>query len=224
MMMATKKKKTAKTTEKIIIEEKETDKKVVDEETIKKNTNKAKWDLFKEYGPFLILLTFIIIIRIFIASPMSVSGTSMVPTLENGDYVLLYKLKKRVKGINRFDIVVINNKEGTLVKRVIGLPGETLKYRVYEENGVDHNELTIDGKIIAEDFLADEYKNNTCTYKNQLCSEDGITLGDGEYFVMGDNRLASKDSRIIGSISEKEIKGIAEVRLFPFNKFGKIQK
>lgn len=194
------------------------------EEEIKKNTQKAKWDLFKEYGPFLILLFFIIIIRTFIASPMSVSGTSMVPTLENGDYVLLYKLKKRVKGISRFDIVVINNKEGTLVKRVVGLPGETLKYRVYEEDGIQKSELTIDSKVIAEDFLADEYKNNTCKYTNSLCSEDGITLGDDEYFVMGDNRLASKDSRIIGSINKKEIKGIAEVRLFPFGKFGKIQK
>ena len=194
------------------------------EEEVKKNTNKAKWDLFKEYGPFIILLAFIIVIRIFIASPMSVSGTSMVPTLEDGDYVLLYKLKKRVKGIHRFDIVVINNKEGTLVKRVIGLPGETLKYRVYEEDGVQKNELSIDGKIITEDFLADEYKNNTCAYKNQLCSEEGVTLGDNEYFVMGDNRLASKDSRIIGTIDDKEIKGIAELRLFPFSKFGKIQK
>lgn len=194
------------------------------EEEIKKNTNKAKWDLFKEYGPFIIILLFIIIIRTFIASPMSVSGTSMVPTLENGDYVLLYKLKMKTKGINRFDIIVINNKEGILVKRIIGLPGETLKYRVYEEDGVQKNELTIDGKVIPEEFISDEYKNNTCYYKNQLCSEDGVTLGDNEYFVMGDNRLASKDSRIIGIIDAKEIKGIAEVRLFPFNKFGKIQK
>ena len=205
-------------TKKIEVEEK------VDSEVIKKNTKKASWDLFKEYGPFLILLAFIIIIRLFIASPMSVSGTSMVPTLEDGDYVLLYKLKKRVKGISRFDIVVIKNSEGTLVKRVIGLPGETLKYRVYEENGIEKSELAIDGKIIAEDFLADEYKNNTCRYKNQLCSEEGVTLKEGEYFVMGDNRLSSKDSRIIGTIADKEIKGIAELRLFPFSKFGKIQK
>ena len=141
--MATKKKNTTKKTtstktvekpksEKIIIEDKK-DKVEIDEETIRKNTNKAKWDLFKEYGPFLILLAFIIVIRLFIASPTSVSGTSMVPTLENGDYVLLYKLKKRLKGISRFDIVVINtDNEGIIVKRVIGLPGETLKYKVYE--------------------------------------------------------------------------------------------
>ena len=205
-------------TKKIETEEK------VDAEVIKKNTKKASWDLFKEYGPFLILLTFIIIIRIFIASPMSVSGTSMVPTLEDGDYVLLYKLKKRVKGINRFDIVVIKNEEGTIVKRVIGLPGETLKYRVYKEDGVEKSELAIDGKIIAEEFLADEYKNNTCRYLNPLCTDEGVTLKEGEYFVMGDNRLSSKDSRVIGVITDDEIKGIAELRLFPFNKIGKIQK
>ena len=194
------------------------------EEEIKINTKNAIKDTVMEYVPFLILLAFIVIIRIFIASPISVSGTSMVPTLQEGDYVLQYKLKKRVKGINRFNIVILNNSEGTLVKRVIGLPGETLKYEVKEENGQVTNALYIDGKKIEEDFLADEYKNNTCAYNNPLCTEEGITLKENEYFVMGDNRRDSKDSRIFGAVKEDDISGIAEIRLFPFKKFGKIDK
>ncbi|MCR4581325.1 MAG: signal peptidase I [Bacilli bacterium] len=192
-------------------------------EEIELATKRARRDLFLEYVPFLILLFFILIIRAFIASPISVSGSSMQPTLEDGDYVLLYKLKMRTKGISRFDVVVLNNEEGILVKRVIGLPGETLKYEVTEENGTLVNSLYIDGKKVEEPFVSDEYKNHTCSYVNKLCDE-GVTLGENEYFIMGDNRLVSNDSRVFGAVTKKEIKGIAEVRLFPFNKFGKIDK
>ena len=147
----------------------------------------------------------------------------MQPTLDDSDYVLLYKLKMRNKGLSRFDIVVINNQEGTIIKRVIGLPGETLKYEVYEENGNLVNALYIDGKKVEENFVADENKNHTCSYPNKLCSE-GVTLGEDEYFVMGDNRAVSNDSRVFGAVNKKEIKGIAEIRLFPFSRFGKIDK
>lgn len=207
---------------KIEIEEKE--KKEISPEEIARINKKARRDLLMEYVPFLILLAFIIIIRTFIASPVSVSGTSMVPTLTEGDYVLQYKLKKNLKGINRFDIVIIKNKaEGTLVKRVIGLPGETIKYEVKEEDGQKVNALYVDGKKVDELFVSDEYKNNTCPYDTQIC-KDGITLGEDEYFVMGDNRLVSKDSRLIGPIKKDTITGIAELRLFPFKNFGKIDK
>ena len=200
-------------------------KELTKEEEINIATKNALKDTFLEYVPFLILLAFIIIIRIFIASPISVSGSSMEPTLEEGDYVLQYKLKKRIKGLNRFDIVIIDNSEGTLVKRIIGLPGETIKYVIKEEDGVVTNALYVDAKKIDETFITDEAKNYTCTFNNQnICSEEGITLGEDEYFVMGDNRRVSKDSRLIGPVKVKEITGIAEIRLFPFSRFGKIDK
>ena len=219
--MAKRKKKTVKE-EKEIIEVKE-EKKEIDEELVKKVTKKAKWDLFLEYVPFLILLAFILIIRLFIASPVRVQQTSMIPTLEEGDILLLYKLKRNTKGVSRFDIVVVKSNSGTIVKRVIGLPGETIKYEVTEENGQVKNALYVDGKKVEEEFVADEYKNQTCWRNFKLCSE-GITLGDDEYFVMGDNRKGSYDSRDMGAMKDKQIKGIAEIRLFPFSKFGRIDK
>ncbi|MCR5223954.1 MAG: signal peptidase I [Bacilli bacterium] len=191
-------------------------------EVVEKNTKNAVRDMALEYGPFIIILLFILIIRLFIASPIKVQGTSMLPTLEQGDYMLLYKLKMKVKGLNRFDIVVVKLSDGDIIKRVIGLPGETVKYEVKEEEGETKGILYVDGKIIEEEFLDSEAKASTCIRENNLCSE-GVTLGQDEYFVMGDNRRVSHDSRYIGPIKKDQIKGITELRLFPFSKFGNIK-
>jgi len=191
-------------------------------EVVEKNTKNAVRDMALEYGPFIIILLFILIIRLFIASPIKVQGTSMLPTLEQGDYMLLYKLKMKVKGLNRFDIVVVKLSDGDIIKRVIGLPGETVKYEVKEEEGETKGILYVDGKIIEEEFLDNEAKTSTCIRENKLCSE-GVTLGQDEYFVMGDNRKVSHDSRYIGPIKKDQIKGITELRLFPFSKLGNIK-
>ena len=204
--------------DKIVIEEKEHSK-----DEVEKNTKSAARDMFLEYGPFLILLTFIIVIRMFIASPFKVQGTSMVPTLKDGDYMLLYKLKKNVKGINRFDIVVANSSQGAIIKRVIGLPNEFIKYEVKEEDGVTKGILYIDGKIVDEEyFLPNEYTSATC-YRNTSICEEGLQLKDDEYFLMGDNRAVSMDSRMLGTFNSKQIKGIADLRLFPFKSFGSVK-
>ncbi len=192
-------------------------------EEIEKNTKAASRDMFMEYGPFLIAIVFILAIRIFIASPFRVDGTSMMPTLQDGNYMLLYKLKKRINGINRFDIVVVDYSEGQIIKRVIGLPKETIKYEVKEEDGTKKGILYVDGKVVEENFIEDDYKAATCIRNTQLCDQ-GITLGEDEYFVMGDNRAVSLDSRVLGVFNSKKIKGIAELRLFPFNKFGNVSK
>ena len=191
-------------------------------EVIESNTKSAARDMFLEYGPFIILLLFILVIRMFIASPIRVQGTSMLPTLEEGDYMLLYKLKKNVKGINRNDIVVVKVSDGDIIKRVIGLPGETLKYEVKEDNGETKGILYIDGKVVEEEYLDNEYKAATCVRENKLCDE-GVTLGENEYFVMGDNRRVSHDSRYIGPVNIDQIKGITELRLFPFGKMGNVK-
>ena len=191
-------------------------------EVVEKNTKNAVRDMALEYGPFIIILLFILIIRLFIASPIKVQGTSMLPTLEEGDYMLLYKLKMKVKGLNRFDIVVVKLSDGDIIKRVIGLPGETVKYEVKEEEGETKGILYVDGKVIEEEFLDNEAKTSTCIRENKLCGE-GVTLGQDEYFVMGDNRKVSHDSRYIGPIKKDQIKGITELRLFPFTKFGNIK-
>ena len=204
--------------DKIVVEGKK-----VSKEEIEANTKKAARDMFTEYGPFLILLAFIIVIRVFIASPFRVQGTSMVPTLKNNDYMLLYKLKKNVKGINRFDIVVVDSSQGAIIKRVIGLPGEFIKYEVKEEDGVSKGILYVNGMVVDESFfLPNEYTSATCHRSTDICNE-GIQLKDDEYFVMGDNRAVSMDSRMLGAFSKKQIRGIADLRLFPFKSFGSVK-
>lgn len=189
---------------------------------IEKNTKKAHRDFIMEYAPYVIIIAFVLVIRLFIATPVQVKGSSMYPTLKSGDVMLLYKLTKNVKGIDRFDIVVIKTDSGKLIKRVIGLPGETIKYEVVEKD--DKRKLAtlyVDGKKIKEEFITEEAVGDTCNGDWQVCSENGFTIPKGEYFVMGDNRVNSKDSRMIGTIPNEDILGTTEVILFPLNRIGK---
>ena len=174
--------------------------------------------------PYIIIIVFVVIIRTFIITPVSVSGTSMVPTLENGDILLVYKLRYRLQGPKRFDIVTIDKKGGDLIKRVIGLPGDRLRYVVNrDEDGNFTNKLIINDEVVEEYFISEDAKNNTCSFSNDIC-EETITIPDGYYYVMGDNREVSMDSRVIGPVSKDEIFGITEFRIFPFNRYGNFNK
>lgn len=194
-----------------------------EKETINKNTKKASKDLFLEYMSYLIIIFFVVIIRLFVATPVNVKGSSMSPTLQNGDTMILYKLTKNIRGIKRFDIVVIKTDSGDLIKRVIGLPGDKIKYEVKYVNEEKTGVLTINGEVVEEKFLTTSKKVGTCETNWTICSEE-ITVPEGEYFVMGDNRDDSKDSRMIGTIPFKDVKGTTELILFPFNRFGKVKK
>ncbi len=155
----------------------------------------------KEISPYVLIVVVIVVIRIFIATPVKVDGDSMYNTLNDNDIVLLSKLSS----IDRFDIIVLkeNDNNATIIKRVIGMPGDKVKIR--------NNKIYINNKIIEDDYAYGE----TSDY-------DEITLGDDEYFVLGDNRLISKDSRYFGAIKKSDIKGKAVFRLFPFTRFGSI--
>ena len=194
-----------------------------EKETVNKNTKKASKDLFMEYMPYLIIIFFVVIIRLFIATPVKVKGSSMIPTLENGDTMILYKLTKNIRGIKRFDIVVIKTDSGDLIKRVIGLPGDKIKYEIKYVNEEKTGVLYVNDKVVEEKFLSTSKKIGTCETNWTICSEE-ITVPEGEYFVMGDNRDDSKDSRMIGTIPLKDIKGTTELILFPFDRFGKVKK
>lgn len=155
----------------------------------------------KEISPYVLIVVVIVVIRIFIATPVKVDGDSMYNTLNDNDIVLLSKLSS----IDRFDIIVLkeNDNDATIIKRVIGMPGDKVKIR--------NNKIYINNKIIEDEYAYGE----TSDY-------DEITLGDDEYFVLGDNRLISKDSRYFGAIKKSDIKGKAVFRLFPFTRFGSI--
>lgn len=160
-----------------------------------------KW--LKENLLFTILLLIIIIIRIFFYSPIRVNGSSMYPTLQDKEFMILNKIGLQ-KGINRFDIVVVESNGKYIIKRVIGLPGESIMY--------SDNKLYINGKVIEDNYSKSETEN----FEN-------VILKDNEYFVMGDNREVSKDSRVIGPVNIKNIKGKTNLVIFPFNKIGIVE-
>lgn len=161
----------------------------------------TKW--LKENIVFLIILTAIIITRIFFFSPIRVNGMSMHPTLQDKEFMILNKISLK-QGINRFDIVVVQENNKYIIKRVIGLPGESVMYK--------DNKLYINGKVIEDNYS----KTTTNDF-------DNVVLGENEYFVMGDNRAVSSDSRIIGPVNIKNIKGKTNLIIFPFNKMGTVE-
>ena len=160
-----------------------------------------KW--LKENLLFTILLLIIIIIRIFFYSPIRVNGSSMYPTLQDKEFMILNKIGLQ-KGINRFDIVVVESNGKYIIKRVIGLPSESIMY--------SDNKLYINGKVIEDNYSKSETEN----FEN-------VILKDNEYFVMGDNREVSKDSRVIGPVNIKNIKGKTNLVIFPFSKLGIVE-
>ena len=161
------------------------------------------------------IVAFIIVgaVYIFLGRPFTVSGTSMYPTLHNGDRMILSK----IGDINRFDVVVLKAPDENVeyIKRVIGMPGDTLEMK----QGI----LYINGKKIEQPFI------NTEALQKQTVFIDDFTLQSligetkipaGKYFVMGDNRGVSRDSRMIGLIDRKAIEGKAVFTIWPMNQFG----
>ena len=157
--------------------------------------------IVKEIIPYLIIIVVVILIRTFIITPVRVDGASMNKTLENGQILLLYKLGN----VKRYDIVVLDEEieDEIIIKRIIGMPNDTVEIK--------------NGKI----YVNDEEIEEEYAY-GQTSDYDKITLGDDEYFILGDNRPISKDSRYFGPVKEDEIIGKIIFRLWPINKFGTI--
>lgn len=145
----------------------------------------------------------------FVGQRSKVSGSSMEPTLSDGDNLIVDKISYRIHDPQRFDIIIFpyQYQENTYyIKRIIGLPGETVYIN-------DAGEIYINGKLLEEDYGLD-------TIQNPGLASEPITLGEDEYFVMGDNRNNSTDSRFasVGEIKRQNIIGKAWVRIYPFNK------
>ncbi len=167
-----------------------------------------KKNLFKEIIPYLIIILVVVLIRSFIITPVKVDGESMLPTLADNEILILKKYDHKFK---RFDIVVFDYNNNRLIKRIIGLPGDYVEYK--------NDKLYINGKRIKESFVRN---SKTKDFKLEDIELDKISQGC--YFVMGDNRGNSTDSRIIGEVCENEIKGSTNLSIYPFNKIGKINK
>jgi len=158
----------------------------------------------------LISLAIVIPVRLYIAEPFIVSGSSMTPTFETGHYLIVDQVSYRFDAPERGDVVVFRYPKDPskfFIKRVIGLPGETI--RIKDKSVLIYNETYPDGLLLNEPYIKDMPQENTET-----------ALGESEYFVMGDNRGASSDSRIWGPLEKDEIVGQAFLRLFPVTEFG----
>lgn len=160
--------------------------------------------IVKEIIPYIIIIIVVVLIRTFLFTPVVVVGDSMVPTLENKQILLLDKISYKFKEIKRFDIVVIDTGKSEIIKRIIGLPGETVEYK--------DNLLYINGEVIESEYNFDtqDFTMNTIT-ESKVIPED-------KYLVLGDNRLVSSDSRIIGLIDKKDILGKTSFSIWPIKK------
>ena len=195
--------------------------------------------VLKEWGPFVLIILIAILPRIYIWKPVIVEGHSMDPTLADKERLIIVKTMT----IKRQTIVVAkeydrnSGKEKNIVKRVIGLPGDTIKF--------DADVLTINGKVVEEPYLKDykakfskdklqetfsyngffqELAQNAAAFTISATGETNftVTVPKGQYFLMGDDRLVSQDSRQVGAFSKKDLVGEVKLRLWPLNKIGTV--
>lgn len=152
-----------------------------------------------------------LLITKYVAHHTSVEGSSMEPSLSDGDQIIVENVSYYFHDPERFDVVVFPTQEGvSYIKRVIGLPGEAV--------WIFDGQIYINGELLIED-----YGNESLEDPGVAAAE--VQLGEDEYFVLGDNRNASIDSRQVdvGTVHKDEIKGKAWFRFFPFKKMGTIQ-
>lgn len=159
-------------------------------------------DFFKEILPYVVVIIIVILIKTYIVSPVKVNGDSMIDTLHNKDIMLLSKISYKLHDIERFDIVVVREGKDSIIKRVIGLPGEQVEY-------ID-NKLYINGKVVKENF---KHKDTDDFIPDHKIPAD-------MYFVVGDNRGNSTDSRVLGYIPKQDILGKANFTIYPLNRIG----
>jgi signal peptidase I len=178
-----------------------------------KETNVVRETIsFIIYIGIVFLLTYLVIH--YVGQRTQVSGSSMEVTLSDGDNLIVDKISYRFHDPERYDIIVFPykyEKNTFYIKRIIGLPGETVQI---DEQG----NIYVDGEVLDE-----SYGREVILDPGE--AEEPITLDDDEYFVLGDNRNASSDSRdpSVGKILGEDIIGRAWVRIFPFNKIGFIK-
>lgn len=170
-----------------------------------KDNNTPSWKEILKFAAFAIII--VIPVRVFIAQPFIVSGQSMVPTFNDKDYLIVDEISYRFSDPKRGDVIIFrypNNPKKFFIKRIIGLPGESIK--------IIDNIITVYNKEHPEGFnLYEPYVKNISF--NNMSQEIGLD----EYFVMGDNRLHSLDSRSWGNLPADNIVGKAFIRLIPIN-------
>lgn len=192
--------------------------------TLNYGDNGQKKTFFESFGSHLIdfVQTLVVfgavfaIMYLFIAQFHKVSGNSMFPTYHNGDFLITEKITYKFNEPKRGDVIVLKNPRNEsqdFIKRIIALPGDTVK--------IENNLVFVNDQPLNENYLPP----NTTT-RAGLFMNEGFTVraGDNQYFVLGDNRDHSSDSREWGAITKKEIIGRAFFRYFPLQSLGLLIK
>lgn len=175
-----------------------------------KEKNK-KIQIIKDILSYVLIIVVVVLIRVFIFDPVMVDGPSMNTTLSNGQILILNKYIYRKHDIQRYDIVVVKLGDKKIIKRVIGLPNETIE--------IKNNKVYANGEELDNSFAS------TITDDFDLSEIGLIKIPGDSYFVLGDNREVSLDSRYpeVGTIKEDNIMGKATFRIWPLNKLGKLK-
>ncbi len=173
---------------------------------LQKEAPEEKKKLFLELISFAFLaLAIVLPIRTFIAQPFIVSGNSMFPTFKDGQYLIVDEISYRFHAPARGDVIVFHYPKDPskfFIKRIVGLPNESIS--IQDNRVIIKNKENPDGLSIEEPYI-----------QNQASDNIEKTLGDGEYFVLGDNRIASSDSRAWGVLPKKLMVGQVFIRLLP---------
>lgn len=162
--------------------------------------------LFEIIETVVVALALFVVIYLFLAQPHQVRGASMAPNFHNGEYILTDKITYKFRKPERGDVIIFRapkNQELDYIKRIIALPGETVK--------VEKGSIFVNGKMIEEKYLP----SGPISPGTFLQEGQGVTLEQDEYFVLGDNRNHSSDSREWGPITIKDIIGKAFLRYWP---------
>ena len=178
-----------------------------------KKADEKKKNIKKEIKDWIVSLATALIVvfllRTFLFTIIRVDGPSMSDTLLNNDRLYVDVLNMRLNGPDRFDVVILHypNRTENFVKRVIGLPGDTIE--------VNEGVLTVNGTVYEEPYLTPERVSSF----NRAANNFTVTLGEDEYFVMGDNRDNSNDSRRVGVIKRSMFVGIVKRIIWPLNRW-----
>lgn len=163
-----------------------------------------------------VALAMFVVVYLFLYQPHQVKGASMEPNFHDGEYILTNKYEYRFSDPQRGDVVVFKspqNPEIDYIKRIIGLPGDRIK--------IINNHYYINDMELPEPYI----NGNLYTYQGSYLNDgEEITVPKDYYFVSGDNRPRSSDSREWGPISKSSIIGKSQLRYFPFDRFGMIEK
>lgn len=167
------------------------------------------WELIKV---FLLAVVIIVPIRYFLVQPFFVRGASMEPNYENGEYLVIDELSYYLRAPRRGEVIVFrfpNDHSQFFIKRIVGLPGETVE--------IEDNHVIITSEVYPQRVVLDE--SNYLPTELRTGGRLTLPLGEDDYFVLGDNRPASSDSRSWGTLKRKEIVGRAWIRAFPLERF-----